>query len=63
MANWTSVGVGFYDFTGESIVVTAEPTWFWTDTQSELPIVGREETTLHRGRVVSLLFDIVPETG
>jgi len=45
---------------GESLVVTAEPAGSGTDTQSELPIVGREETTRHRGRVVSLLFDIVP---
>ena len=57
------VGQSRLDETGESLVVTAEPAWFWTDTESELPIVGREETTQHRGRMVSLLFDIVPETG
>ena len=57
------MGVGFYDPTGESIVVTAEPAWFWTDAKPNgLPIDlrnGREGLRhAHRGRVVSLLFDI-----
>jgi len=60
-ANWTSVGVGFYDLTGESIVVTAEPAGFWTGAKFALPYEEEARTWHnHRGRVVSLLFDIVP---
>ena len=45
---------------GESLVAAAEPAGSGTSTQSELPIVGTEETIPHRGRMVSLFFDIVP---
>jgi len=55
--------------TGESLgrsstaVPTAEPAGPLNSTKFVLPIVGRQERgTLHRGRMVSLLFDIVFET-
>ncbi|MCD6051363.1 MAG: hypothetical protein K0Q55_2767 [Verrucomicrobia bacterium] len=53
-------GTSVENGTGESLVATAEPAGFWTYAEFELSIVGREETMLHRGRMVSLFFDIVP---
>jgi len=41
---------------GTSLVLAKQP-------ESGLPMRRRTGETLHRGRVVSLLFDIVPETG
>jgi hypothetical protein len=48
------------DETGESPVAAAEPAWPWTYAKFELSIVEGENTIRHRGRMVALLFDIVP---
>ncbi len=46
--------------TGESPVAAAEPAWLWTGAEFELSIVEGENTIRHRGRMVSLLFEIGP---
>jgi hypothetical protein len=51
-------GTSVENGTGESLVATAEPAGSGTNAKSELSIVGRVETILHRGPMVSLLFDI-----
>ena len=53
-------GTSVENGTGESPVATAEPAWPWTYAQSEVSIVETEETMLHRGRMVSLFFEIIP---
>jgi hypothetical protein len=46
--------------TGESLVATAEPAGSGTYAEFELSIVEGENTISHRGRMVSLFFDIIP---
>jgi hypothetical protein len=62
-ANWTSVGVGFYDPPGNPKVgcpMSRCGTSLVRDEQPEsgLPMRWRSGETLHRGRMVSLFFDI-----
>jgi hypothetical protein len=53
-------GTSVENGTGESLVAAAEPAGSGTCAEFELSIVEGENTMLHRGRMVSLFFDIVP---